>query len=121
MNLHHNEEYSFVFPKLWKLDLTDTTMTDFGLPDFNHGFNAIVYVKNKNLLVGTIDGKLYQAETQPENIKLKWKYMGSAKHNYSAGFNLDNKSYFIAGNQIYEVVDATNIKVDRYLLVYKSN
>lgn len=87
-------------------------MTDFGLPDLNNGFTAIVHVKNKDLLVGTVNGKLYQTRTQPENTKLKWEYMGSAKHNYTAGFNLDDKSYFIAGNQMYEVVNATNIKVD---------
>ena len=96
-------------------------MTDFGLPDLNYGFTAIVHVKNKDLLVGTVNGKLYQTKTQPENQKFKWEYMGSTKHNYTAGFNLNNKSYFIAGNQMYEVVNATNIKVDRYLLFYKSN
>lgn len=68
-------------------------------------FSAIVYVKGKHMLVGVIKNELYYANTQSENQSLKWRRIITDKESkFTAAFNVDDKSYFIGGNKMYEVI-----------------
>ena len=72
-------------------------------------FSAIVHVKSKHMLVGVMNNQLYYANTQSEDQPLKWRGIADRKFQFTAAFNVDDKSYFIGGNKMYEVI-VTNDK-----------
>ena len=67
-------------------------------------FSAIVHVKGKHMLVGVMNNKLYYANTQSEDQPLKWRVITDKEFQLTAAFNVDDKSYFIGGNKMYEVM-----------------